>query len=246
MKIHFLGTMGWYDTQLGNTLCVLADTPEAYVVFDAGGGFHKLDHYIKEDKPIIVLLSHFHLDHVIGLHALGKFNFKQGMKVFGPPGIKRLFNLIVNQPYSMAVNRLNIRVTVQDFSHNLKLPVSVIHRKLRHVSPCFGYRLSAEGKQVAFGTDTGICKNLDILADEADLLIAESSLPAGKIDNSWPHLNPQQAAQVAKKAKVKNLILAHFDAGLYLERKDIKAAEVAARKIFRDTVAARDGFCVQL
>lgn len=47
MKLHFLGTNGWFDTRLGNTLSVLLDTAKAYIVFDAGGGFYKLDKYIK-------------------------------------------------------------------------------------------------------------------------------------------------------------------------------------------------------
>ena len=38
---------------MGNTLSILLDTDRAYIVFDAGGGFYKLDRYIKEDKPII-------------------------------------------------------------------------------------------------------------------------------------------------------------------------------------------------
>lgn len=246
MKIHFLGTLGWYDTRLGNTLCVLVDTQDAYIVFDCGGGFYKLDRFIKEDKPIIVLLSHFHLDHIIGLHALAKFSFKQGMKILGPPGIQRLFGLIVNQPYTMAVNKLPTKIKVQEFSNDLKLPVKIVHRKLRHASLCFGYRLAAEGKVVAFCTDTGTCKNLEILAAGADLLIAESSLPAGKIDNSWPHLNPQQAAKTAQKAKAKKLILAHFDASMYLGVGDIGAAQTAARRIFKNTQAARDGLTLKL
>jgi ribonuclease BN (tRNA processing enzyme) len=246
MKVHFLGTLGWYDTRLGNTLCILADTESAYVVFDAGGGLYKLGGYIKENKPVIILLSHFHLDHIIGLHSLAKFNFKQGIKIFGPPGIKQLFNTIINQPYTMPVGKLPTRVTVSEFTNNLNLPVRISYKKLRHVSTCYGYRLSAEGKTVSFCTDTGACRNLGLLARGADFLIAESSLPAGKIDNSWPHLNPEQAALIAKNAKVKRLILAHFDAGVYLKRQDIKQAEIAARKIFKNTVAARDGFCLQL
>lgn len=246
MKIHFLGTLGWYDTRLGNTLSVLVDTQDAYIVFDCGSGFYKLDRFIKEDKPIIVLLSHFHLDHIIGLHALAKFNFKQKVRIFGPPGVKRLFGLVIRQPYTMAVDKLKMQVTVQDFSDNLKLPVDIVCQRLRHVGVCFGYRLSAEGKVIAFCTDTGICKNLEILAAGADLLIAESSLPAGKIDNSWPHLNPQQAAKIAQKAKAKKLILAHFDASIYLNGGDIIAAQTAARRIFKNTQASRDGLTLKL
>ena len=243
MMLIFLGTMGWFDTHLGNTLSVLLDTDKAYIVFDAGGGFYKLDRYIKENKPIIVLLSHFHLDHVIGLHALAKFNFKQGMRVFGPQGIKKLFNTLINYPYSKPLNTLKTRLVVNEFSNNLKLPVDIQYKELRHVGVCYGYRVSAENKAIAFCTDTGPCRNLDLLAKGADILIAESSLPAGKIDNHWPHLNPQQAALIAKQAKVKKLFLAHFDAGVYLKESDIKSAEKSARQIFKQAIAARDGAC---
>jgi len=241
MKLHFLGTSGWYDTRLGNTLSVLLDTDQAYIVFDAGGGFYKLDRYIKDNKPVIVLLSHFHLDHVIGLHALAKFNFNQGIQVFGPPGIKRLFNEIINSPYSMPVNKVRTKLLINEFSNNLDLPVSIKYRKLRHVSVCYGYRVFAENKAIVFCTDTGPCRNLDLLAREADILITESSLPPGKIDNHWPHLNPQQAARIAKKAKVKKLFLAHFDSGVYLTSRDRLSAQSAARKIFKPTLAAKDG-----
>lgn len=241
MKLHFLGTSGWFDTKLGNTLSVLLDTRKAYIVFDAGGGFYKLDGYIKENKPIIVLLSHFHLDHIIGLHALAKFNFIQGIQVFGPMGIRKLFGTIINAPYSMPVNKLKTKVVVKEFSNNLKLPLNIEFRKLRHVGACYGYRVSAENKTIVFCTDTGPCKNLGLLAKEADILITESSLPPGKIDNHWPHLNPHQAAGVAKQAKVKRLILAHFDAGVYLTKKDRIVAQSAARKIFKNTLAAQDG-----
>ena len=241
MKLHFLGTSGWFDTNLGNTLSVLLDTTKTYIVFDAGGGFYKLDRYIKENKPIIVLLSHFHLDHIIGLHALAKFKFNQGIKIFGPKGIKKLFNIVINAPYSMPINKLKTKVIVNEFSNNLKLPVNIEYRKLRHVGDCYGYRVSADNKAIAFCTDTGPCRNLGLLAKGADIFIAESSLPPGKIDNHWPHLNPQQAARIAKQAKVKRLVLTHFDSGLYLVDKDRMMAQKSARKIFKNTLISCDG-----
>ncbi len=155
MKIHFLGTMGWFDSELGNTLCVLVDTEKAYIVFDAGGGFYKLDRYIKENKPVILLFSHFHLDHISGLHALAKFSFPQGIKVFGPPGVKKLFSTLINDPYSMPVKQLKTRLTINEFSPRSKLPVEIESRRLRHVGVCYGYRITAENKRLAFCTDTG-------------------------------------------------------------------------------------------
>ncbi|MBP1737825.1 MAG: seceted metal-dependent hydrolase of the beta-lactamase superfamily, partial [Deltaproteobacteria bacterium] len=77
MKIIFLGTNGWYDTQTGNTLSILLATREHNIVLDAGNGFTKLDRVLSNSLPIFLFLSHFHLDHLIGLHTLFKFSFSQ-------------------------------------------------------------------------------------------------------------------------------------------------------------------------
>ena len=82
MKIFFLGTNGWYDTETGNTLSILIETKHEYIILDAGGGFHKIGRYIKGSKPIYLFLSHMHLDHIIGLHTLVRFNFFQGIDLY--------------------------------------------------------------------------------------------------------------------------------------------------------------------
>ncbi|HOW90640.1 MAG TPA: MBL fold metallo-hydrolase, partial [Elusimicrobiales bacterium] len=74
MEIIFLGTNGWYDTGAGNTLCVLIRTRRFDIVLDAGNGLGKLDRYVDGKKPVYLFLSHFHLDHVSGLHILLKFD----------------------------------------------------------------------------------------------------------------------------------------------------------------------------
>jgi len=246
MKVYFLGTNGWCDTDLGNTLCVLVKTSKAYVVFDAGNGLFKLDKYIKDSRPIYLFLSHFHLDHIIGLHGLNKFTFPQGINVFGPKGTKKMFNLVINTPYSKPVNKLKTRVRINEISGSAKFPFGIAFRELSHSTLCYGYRLTADGKSLAFCTDTGPCDGVRELTDKADLLITECSLPPGKVDKYWPHLNPQQAAGIARDAKAKKLALAHFDAGVYLNEKDKNRAQKVARGIFKDAIAATDGLVIDL
>lgn len=246
MKIYFLGTMGWFDTELGNTLCILVDTGSEYVIFDAGTGFSKIDNYIKNKRPIYLFLSHFHLDHIIGLHTLNKFSFPQGINVFGPKGIKKMFDLVINTPYSKPICKLNSKIKVAEIRHKLKFPFDIKYEKLLHTTVCYGYRLSVNDRTIAFCTDTGPCAQMKALAKNADLLIAESSLPSGTIDRGWPHLNPEQAAKSAKAAKAKKLVLVHFDAADYPREKDIRFAEKSSRKIFKNTIAARDGVSLEI
>lgn len=240
MKIYFLGTNGWYDTKTGNTTCILIETKKEFIILDAGSGFYKLDRYIKNKKPIYLFLSHFHLDHIIGLHILAKFNFTQGIDIYGPIGTKKILNIFINTPYTMPMENLRTPVKLNELSTNNSISFKVEYKNLLHSTICLGYKLFLEDKIITYLPDTGVCKNIYILAKHADLLITECSYKYGQIDKNWPHLNPENAARVACDSGAKKLALIHFDASLYLALRDRKDAEKHARKIFKDTYAAYD------
>lgn len=240
MKVVFLGTNGWYDTQAGNTTCVLVETENDYCIFDAGNGLYKIDRYVNSLKPIRLFLSHYHLDHVVGLHILGKFNFKQGLDIYGPSGLKAFFRNVINNRYTIALSRLPIKVRLHEIQGSRGLPGFVSGLALKHAVLCYGYRVNSQGKVVTFCTDTGLCPNFYRLAKGADLLISECSFKPGEVNREWPHLNPQDAAKAALKSKVRKLALIHFDANCYPLLKERRLAEKAALKIFKNTVICYD------
>ncbi len=243
MNVVFLGTNGWYDTETGNTICTLIETKDYFIILDAGNGIYKIDRYIKNtsNKSIKLFISHFHIDHISGMHILNKFRFNQGMKIYGQLGTKDNLDKIVNTPYTIPFARLPFKVEIIELSertHNL--PFSVECRSLHHSSPCMGYRFELEGKIIAYCPDTGVCENAIKLARNADLLIAECSFKSGQSNPQWPHLNPEEAAQIAKEANAKKLALLHFDANIYRTLEMRKEAEEKAREIFTNTLAAVD------
>ncbi len=246
MKIYFLGTNGWYDTNTGNTVCVLVETNDRYVIFDAGTGLYKIDKYIKDNKPIILLVSHYHLDHIVGFHSLAKFNFRQGIDVYGPVGLKALFKKVINKPYTIPISQLKYKVRLHEIVSPNSLPTGIEHKPLRHSSVCYGYKLLAEDKIISYCTDTGLCRNLFLLAKNSDLFISECSLRPGQSNPDWPHLNPESASKVALKAGAKRLALVHFDAGLYLNFKDRANAARVSKKIFKNSFVSRDNLEIKL
>ena len=240
MKLTFLGTNGWYDTETGNTVSCLLESTKYNIVFDAGNGLHRLDKYIRNKKQIYLFISHFHLDHIIGLHLLDKFNFK-GIKIFGQEGTAKYLNSIIKQPFTKSFDDLAYKVEIDEIKEGEhKIPFPVTTKKLLHSSPSFGYRVELDGKIISYCTDTGKCKNLLELAKNSDVFITECS-HKHKIENpEWPHLNPEIAAIVAKEAKAKRLFLTHFDPMQYSSLKERGEAERSARKIFKNTIIARD------
>ena len=103
-----------------------------------------------------------------------------------------------------------------------------------------GYRLELDGKIIAYCPDTGYRDEAVELSKNADLLIAECAYKTGQKNNKWPHLNPEDAARLAKESKAKKLVLAHFDANIYKTLEERKEAEKYAQVIFGNTLAAMD------
>lgn len=249
MKVIFLGTNGWYDTRTGNTICVLLRAADYEIVLDAGSGFYKLDRYIlaQGSKPVYLFLSHFHLDHVIGLHTMDKFKFARGLTICGIPGTRSVLKPLLNAPFTAPLSKVPYPVTFCELPADRKrIPFPIKTRLLKHSTVTQGYRLVIDGKTVSYVPDTGYCRNATLLSKGADLLIAECAFKSGQASRAWPHLNPETAARIAKEARVKKLLLVHFDARLYLSQAERKIAEKAARKIFKNTLAAKDGLQIEI
>jgi ribonuclease Z len=64
MKLHCLGTAGYHPSETRHTACYFM--PECGLMLDAGSGTFRLEKLIQHEE-IHVLLSHAHLDHVLGL-----------------------------------------------------------------------------------------------------------------------------------------------------------------------------------
>jgi ribonuclease Z len=87
----------------------------------------------------------------------------------------------------------------------------------REICECFGVRLEAEGKVVAFSGDTAPCDAMVELARDADLLIHECTFPQTFIEHraktgvgTYAHTSPAELGRIATRANVKRLLPTHF------------------------------------
>lgn len=101
------------------------------------------------------------------------------------------------------------------------------------------------GISLAMITDTRPTEQLSSFVRDVDLLICESmydnpeDLPQAKAN---AHMLAEESAGIAQKAGVHQLILTHFSPKIT----DTSWAEKAARRIFANTRAARDGMVITL
>lgn len=241
MKVAFLGTNGWFDSETGNTICTLLEADGRHVVLDAGNGIHKLGRYIK-NKPVDLFLSHYHFDHIEGLHTIVKLPLKS-LRIFGMEGTEKALRAIIKKPYTVPLGEGPFPVEVYELPRDrAKAPYLEDFGLLMHSDPCMGYRFRLGGLTIAYCTDTGLCDNLIRLGRDADLLITECSELPGRHSDRWPHLNPEDALAAAEKSGAKKLALTHFNAHLY----DTLGARKEIERSNNGLIAAYDGLELEL
>ena len=196
----------------------LLESGNKKLLVDLGeGAFTNLKIVSDPENISTVLLTHFHSDHVSALAPfflyrclMYKHNPAKGriqLNLIGPKGTQAffealsiLFPTLSDAPFKIVIKELS--------NSNLLLPgFRIKSRKMMHES-CIAYRIEAENKSVVFSGDTALCDGIISLASNADLLVLECSLPDSMPSSN--HLTIRQAAQIAEKARVKNLLLTHF------------------------------------
>ncbi len=96
-----------------------------------------------------------------------------------------------------------------------------------------------EGKKLAIILDTSMNANIEKIAKDSDLLITESTFLDKEAEKAkeYKHLTAKQAAEIAKKAKAKKLILTHISQRY---EHNLPEVEKEARKVFKNTKIVKD------
>ncbi len=98
----------------------------------------------------------------------------------------------------------------------------------------------SKGVKAAYTGDTAPCKNIETLANEADMLIHDATFDSEQENRM--HSGAKEAAEIAKAAKVTQLVLTHFSR----RYTSIKPLLEEAKKVFPSTIAAHDFLGLEL
>ena len=86
MNIYILGAAGWIPGA-NETSCIMVENKGQLFILDAGTGLsniRKYVHILDKYDTIHLLLSHYHLDHMIGLSYIDPFIRDKRFRVYGP------------------------------------------------------------------------------------------------------------------------------------------------------------------
>ena len=243
MKVTFWGTRGSLPSPRpgttrygGNTSCVEVQTGDGSVVLlDAGSGIHRLADFGAGTTRVDVLLTHLHMDHILGLGFFGAlFQPDLEVHIWGPPSAtldlrSRLSRYLSPPLFPVRLADLPCKLTLHDAPRGtFDLPgASVTADLVCHPGPTLGYRLAADGATLTYIPDhepalgdrhflasTAWTSGFALMAG-VDLLIHDSQYTDEEYPShiGWGHSTISQTMALAEAAGVGTLAPFHHDPG---------------------------------
>lgn len=158
MQLVCLGTTGYHPSPTRHTACYYL--PELELLLDAGTGLHRLtQHLIAEPKQRLdIVLSHAHLDHVIGLTFLldvMAVTSLKSVRLFGQPAKLNAVrdHLFHEQLFPVPLN-LEL-VELPESTGEIQLPhCRLEYFPLEHPGGSIGMIVRTSSRRMAYITDT--------------------------------------------------------------------------------------------
>jgi ribonuclease BN (tRNA processing enzyme) len=258
LTITPLGTVSPYCK--GDTNCpgFLINYDDYKILLDCGNGINRLLNFPEDLKNLTIIISHLHKDHYGDLLSLGYASYvyqklgllKEKIKVYipyesAPTEIKEdgwaWVSGKVLSDFEFLTNfgdEHYLKFSTYSNLDKLKFDnMNVSFAKNPHSVETYSIKIETPDKSLIYSSDTGFIDNtIEDFAKEADLLICESTFLKGQFRNGNNHLYAYEAAEIARNAKVKKLLLTHFwpeiSKNEYLKE---------AKEIFANTEVAEEG-----
>jgi ribonuclease BN (tRNA processing enzyme) len=221
----------------------LVQQGDTNLLIDCGNGvLSSLQNYIKATEITDIYISHMHADHFFDLIPF-RYALYYGFHVaendrpalYLPPGGLAILENIVS---SFAETDTFITDAFRPSEYVPGTPINLagfglLPVKVHHYIPSYGVVTTGKPR-IAYSSDSGVCDGLRELAREADFMICHVGNTLIKDNsNSWGHLYPDQAGELAAETSVKRLLLSHI-------RPD------NCKKEFKDAAASRFGNWLEL
>ena len=237
----FLGTAGAVPTAERDTTSIVFAAAAGAVLIDCGGSPVQRLRRVGVDPVALshVVITHIHPDHAYGLPSLVQglrlLHHREPLTVVCRPEhvepLRTLLDLFGLGPaperFPMVFSPIALGVGTPAFAVG---SLSVSTAPTEHGDmPNFGVRVDPGGRRaVVYSSDTVPCEAVVGLARGSDTLIHESTFPHRHRGRFGAHTTAAEAGEVAARAGVRRLILAHIEADYHGEL-DALAAEARAR-----------------
>jgi ribonuclease BN (tRNA processing enzyme) len=238
VRLTILGSAGWMPSDDRETACYAVREDDRLLILDAGTGIRRLvtePALLVGVRSIDLVVSHFHLDHIVGLSYLAALD--RPVTVHGPGDwlysrpTTELLDELLRPPYQAGRPRVfSVRELTEAGlvwgGHRLRA-----RHQTTHTAASVAYRLD---DALSYCTDTGLDPGNAEFADGCELLLHEAW--STEDASALGHSTAAQAAAIALQAGARQLMLIHLPPGRGAETLLAQAAAA-----FPATELAADG-----
>ena len=205
----------------GNSSCYQLEARGESLFLDAGTGL--LHANMPEKGPLHILLTHVHLDHVLGLPLFpALLDSSREVVLYGSPDActleEALIRLISPPLWPLPLDRYPARVVFRPLAFPLVLgPFTVTGMRAFHPGGSVVFRVEACGKSVVLATDFEHTEEkiteLAAFASGADLLLYDTQYTGEEYASrrGFGHSTVQAGLRILRESGAKRLLPVHHD-----------------------------------
>lgn len=211
-----LGTSGWIPTDYRSTSSFLIEMENNLIIIDAGTGLYKLHKYanlLSKYKEVTIVLSHYHLDHIIGLSYIPRYLRDKKLSIWGPgkkyykKSCEEILCDFTSSPYfADSIKNFAREVYLEDYDENGftigEIEVSI--NKQKHSDPSFGITIEND---LHYATDTNILE--ESFTRNCKLILHECWAKAKK--DAFEHSSMEEIKEMASKYNINRIGLIHIN-----------------------------------
>ena len=231
-----------FETFGGATSCYLVQAGEETVFLDAGSGLLQAPSDFPHDP--LILLSHLHLDHVLGLGMYPRLTMRgKGTRICVPAGEGEDAKTVLDRLYSPPFWPLSLADCAGDVAiAALEMPMQIGELRVEsvegcHPGGCRAFRLSYRGRSLVYATDfeheeEAFCRLADFAAG-TDLLLYDGQFTEADyaLRKGFGHSTAEKGLELKERCGAKQLLLIHHapsadDAALFSREAAISRTDV--------------------
>lgn len=257
----------------GNTSCVEVRAGDALIIFDGGTGLRALGKKLVREMPITahIFFSHVHWDHIQGFPFFDPaFVPGNSIYLYGGNNVSRtleetLAGQMDHPSFPVHLSEMGAKMTFADLFEGQSVhldagdgtEVVVTTARGNHPNGVWAFRVDHKDASVMYATDTEhyaivdpklarLAKGVDVLIYDAQYTPEEYAGTAGRGGPKlgWGHSTFAAAADLAKAADVKKLLLFHHDP--MQSDAAVREKERRAKELFSNVQAAYEGLTVEI
>jgi ribonuclease BN (tRNA processing enzyme) len=212
LRMTVIGYWGGFPGKNEATSGYLFEYNGYKLLVDCGSGVvSQLQNYISIESLNAVIISHYHHDHIadIGPLQYGRLvrtmlgECHEPLPIYGHTLDSQNFSKLTYKTYTTGIAyNSNNEVHIG--------PFTISFLKTNHPVPCFAMKISTDKHTVIYTADSSYLDAFIPFSKEADLLIAECSFYGEQDGTNAGHLNSYDVGNIAKEAKVKEVLLTHL------------------------------------